>query len=166
MMSPLRKPIVFERDESLANALRKVINQAEQQHSNDRALLLYAHRFALQPTYWNNSENRATFEKNLVQFILQYVHYLPALIEEFNTECEQAGWGSVAKQSNHIITAFFEKLDNPLRQSGLLGLIDKIYFAHRLIEENSRSTDVSFGFSGDRLEHDIGKSFNASIVGR
>lgn len=134
-MAPLNKQIQFDRDIPLANALRSVINQANQQHASDRALALYAHRFAIQKNYWLTEESQTNREHNLVALIQHYVDYLPSLIEEFNRECNNVGWQTVGERTNQIIAAFFEKLENPLRQSGILGLLDKVYFAHRLIEE-------------------------------
>jgi hypothetical protein len=134
-MSAVVQSLTFNRDKPLSNALESLIQQANRHQQSERTLKLCAHRFALQPNYWLGIENNHAFENNLVLLITQYAEYLPVLVDEFNEQCDTINWHPVAEKANHIVSSFFEKLESPLGQVGLLALLDKIYFSHRLIEE-------------------------------
>ncbi len=124
----------LDRDRPLSSALKILIDQARVEPQSQHTLLLYAHRFALQPqSFFDRSDSVSV--KNLVQLILQYVQYLPTHLDEFNEYCQRCNWQTVADQSNKIIASFFERSELILLQTGIIGLLDKVYFSHRLIEE-------------------------------
>jgi hypothetical protein len=134
-MSPNLSVQTINRETSLSNALESLIDQANRHQDNERMLKLYAHRFALEPGYWLDITDCHSIEQNLTQLIKQYGDYLPVLIEDFNVQCQHMGWTNVAEKTNRIVASFFDRLENHKGQVGLLSLLDKIYFAHRLIEE-------------------------------
>ncbi len=124
----------LDRDRPLSSALKILIDQVRIEPNSQHTLLLYAHRFTLQPQPFFDPTD-AIAEQNLVQLILQYVQYLPTHLDEFNAYCQRCHWQMVADQSNRIIASFFERSEIILLQTGIIGLLDKVYFSHRLIEE-------------------------------
>ena len=134
-MSPNLSAMSTNRETSLSNALEFLIDQANRHQDNERMLKLYAHRFAMEPCYWLDINDGRNIEQDLTELIKKYGNYLPVLIEDFNVQCQHMGWTDIADKTNSIIASFFDRLENHKGQVGLLSLLDKIYFAHRLIEE-------------------------------
>jgi len=122
------------RETSLPRTLQALIRNACNHPNSNQSLQVYIHRFAMLPNYWSNTKD-PEFEPKLAKLILQYVHYLPQSIERFYQECENVGWSRVAEQTNQILSAFFEKHERSQPQDGVVGMLDKVYFSHRIIEE-------------------------------
>lgn len=127
--SYLNQPITF------ASALASFIQQATEQASNQMVLKLYAHRFSVQAKNWLSNTDCQEIEPKLEQLIVNYCQYLPMLMQEFGRYCDYVGWRQTAEQANSIIASFFEKPERNSSYVGLIALLDKVYFAHRLFEE-------------------------------
>ena len=119
---------------SLSNVLTRYIESATKEPGNDKSLRLYARRFALQQPFWL-SANDETFELNLIELIQQYIHYIPVLVAEFDARARDIGWDKMANRLNQIIDSFFNDGYQTPSNVGLVGILDKAYFTHRLIEE-------------------------------
>lgn len=134
-MSPRKPDTEPDRGTALATALRQQIERAICPERHDRALRLLVHRFTLRVASRLEAQPPHHVEKKLAALIQAYARYLPLLVSEFDQGCRQSGWQEVSRQSQTIIAAFFGRTDLDIRVTGLLSLIDKIFFAHRLIEE-------------------------------
>lgn len=134
-MTPIAKPMFLNRELTFTNALRAFIQQATEHPKNQMILSLYAHRFSLQSKAWLSTDEYSDLEPKLCQLIIEYCQYLPTLMEEFGRYSEHLGWQTTAEQSNTIIASFFDKPDRSNGQVGLIALLDKVYFSHRMFEE-------------------------------
>jgi hypothetical protein len=134
-MTPKVRELIANRETSLSHALETLIQQANRHQDSERMLKLYAHRMALQNHFQKSEDSTHTFEQDLVYLIQQYADYLPVLIDDFSHQCFQLGWADVAEKTDQIIASFFARLNQPRNHVGLLTLLDKVYFAHRMIEE-------------------------------
>ncbi len=134
-MSPVKKHGAFRGSSSLISVLESTIDQVQKNHENIKKFALLAHRFSIQHRYWMDNEESNTLEKNLFQLVLNYMNYLPALIQEFDNQCEKVGWGNLSRQINSILLRLFEGQDSRQDGSGIVGLLDKVYFSHRIMEE-------------------------------
>lgn len=119
----------------LSHKLQKQIDASIAPHRTDRALILFVHRFIVQIAHRITDVPLAEAEQKLSQLIISYAQYLPQLIAEFDQGCRHSGWQDVSIRCQHIIESYFERTSGRDVDNSILGLMDKIYFSHRLIEE-------------------------------
>ena len=134
-MSPLLYCATLNQKSPLILAIETAIERAQLYQENDQQLKLYAHRFSLKHKFLLDDELSSNHEQNLIKFILNYVGYLPTLVEEFFSHCQALNWHVVRKTMEDILLNFFDGIDERARTHGYIALLDKSYFAHRLIEE-------------------------------
>lgn len=114
------------------------LNQALTQalDASDSALHLarYVERFHQQNPGRLTSQHAETV-LSLRQMLTHYVQLLPILTEEFQLCCQHPQLQAPVNRLTTIICEFFEAIDPERLEYGLIGVIDKAYFGHRLFEE-------------------------------
>lgn len=74
-------------------------------------------------------------EQRLTAMLIQYCSLLPILLEEARGVSARDEQASDFDQLHSIIAAFFSSLEPKRLEFGILGILDKVYFGHRLLEE-------------------------------
>lgn len=74
-------------------------------------------------------------EQRLTAMLIQYCSLLPILLEEARGASARDDQVSDFDQLHSIISAFFSSLEPKRLKFGILGILDKVYFGHRLLEE-------------------------------
>ncbi|MFG1495769.1 hypothetical protein ABMA57_03970 [Saccharospirillum sp. HFRX-1] len=74
-------------------------------------------------------------EHRLSEFLTDYVRLLPVLLVEVDQACQSLDIASVSQQLLIILDQFFAAIEPSRFDYGLVGVLDKVYFGHRLVEE-------------------------------
>lgn len=76
-----------------------------------------------------------TPEQRLTDMLIQYCRLLPILLDEARGVAAQDNRVTAFKPLHEIVVAFFSSLEPKRLEFGVLGILDKVYFGHRLLEE-------------------------------
>lgn len=71
----------------------------------------------------------------LVEFVIDYIDYVPSLLDAVAIGAKKAGIESHVKPLLNIAIAYFVSPPETVPQQGLMALMDEAYLAHRFIEE-------------------------------
>lgn len=134
-MSPMLKYDEFHKKTPLVRTIDSAIHLARNQKKYDQELNLYVHRFSVKHRPWLDEEEAYTYEQNLIKLLINYVYYLPELLDNFFEHCRSLNWHNLGEKTESILTNFFDGVETKVRINGLIGMLDKIYFSHRLVEE-------------------------------
>lgn len=74
-------------------------------------------------------------EQRLTAMLIQYCRLLPILLEEARGLANRDGRAADFDSLHSIAAAFFSSLEPKRLEFGILGILDKVYFCHRLLEE-------------------------------
>jgi len=74
-------------------------------------------------------------DHRLAEFLTDYVRLLPVLLVEVDQACQSLNIASVSQQLLIILDQFFAAIEPSRFDYGLVGVLDKVYFGHRLVEE-------------------------------
>ena len=74
-------------------------------------------------------------EERLSAMLHQYVLLLPILLAEANTICDSLERSPAMAQLSAILDQFFAAIDPQRLDYGMVGVLDKVYFGQRLLEE-------------------------------
>ncbi|MHA7878708.1 MAG: hypothetical protein ACX931_02880 [Saccharospirillum sp.] len=113
-------------DQALSRAMAASDNATMLKHCSDRYYQLFPDRVA--------SENDAS-ANCLAGMLTQYGQLLPALIAQLRDRCQQTELAPVMNKLDRIVSDFFVEIDTAQLDYGFIGLLDKLYFGHRLMEE-------------------------------
>lgn len=72
---------------------------------------------------------------HLAAFLADYGRLLPVLLVELDQGCHRLGLASASQQLLIILDQFFAAIEPSRFDYGLVGVLDKVYFGHRLVEE-------------------------------
>lgn len=78
---------------------------------------------------------RGDIDQQLSELLTDYVRLLPILLVEVDRACQSLDLGSVSQQLLVILDQFFAAIEPSRFDYGLVGVLDKLYFGHRLVEE-------------------------------
>lgn len=76
-----------------------------------------------------------TPEQRLAAMLIQYCRLLPILLDEARGVAAQSSSVTEFEPLHDIVVAFFSSLEPKRLEFGILGILDKVYFGHRLLEE-------------------------------
>ncbi|PTY37578.1 hypothetical protein BGP77_13860 [Saccharospirillum sp. MSK14-1] len=74
-------------------------------------------------------------EHPLTAFLNDYVRLLPGLLVEIDQSCHSLNIAGTSQQLLVILDQFFAAIEPARFDYGLVGVLDKVYFGHRLVEE-------------------------------
>jgi len=74
-------------------------------------------------------------EQRLCAMLVQYCQLLPILIEEARWVAARDNCSAEFRQLHTVVGSFFSGLEARRLEFGILGILDKVYFGHRLLEE-------------------------------
>lgn len=74
-------------------------------------------------------------DHQLSEFLADYVRLLPVLLVEVDQACQSLSIASQSQQLLIILDQFFAAIEPSRFDYGLVGVLDKVYFGHRLVEE-------------------------------
>jgi len=74
-------------------------------------------------------------DHRLSEFLTDYVRLLPVLLVEVDQACQSLSIASASQQLLIILDQFFAAIEPSRFDYGLVGVLDKVYFGHRLVEE-------------------------------
>jgi hypothetical protein len=134
-MLTIKKTDDFQGSGSLVNVLKFAIMKTEHNRDSKHKLTLFVHQFSLRQKNKTFKRNTSEFEKNLAQMIDNYLKTLPTLINEFDQQCKILGWHSLTHKTDSLLLDFFDEIDAQIQEEGVIGILDRVYFAHRVIEE-------------------------------
>lgn len=72
---------------------------------------------------------------SLGQMVTHYAQLLPVMAQAIHQCCQRSELQPAANQLMTIISEFFEAMDTHRLEYGLIGILDKAYFGHRMLEE-------------------------------
>lgn len=124
--------------EELATMPSSRINRALQQALNAPDGAQNMARFVT--TYQRHHPQLLTAEQGdidhqLAEFLTHYVRLLPTLLVEVDQVCQSLNLADVSQQLLVILDQFFAAIEPSRFDYGLVGVLDKVYFGHRLVEE-------------------------------
>ncbi|WP_028670338.1 hypothetical protein [Saccharospirillum impatiens] len=76
-----------------------------------------------------------SLERRLTAMLIQYCRLLPILLDEAKSVTGRHSSASDFDALHGIVEAFFSSLEPKRLTFGVLGILDKVYFGHRLLEE-------------------------------
>lgn len=117
-----------------SHSLHLALNKALEASENADHLARCVERFHQQNPGRLTSQHCETVQ-SLGQMLIHYVQLLPAMIEEFHQCCQHPQIQRSVGRLTTIISEFFEAIDPQRFHYGLIGILDKAYFGHRLLEE-------------------------------
>lgn len=117
-----------------SHRLNQALTQALDASDSALHLARYVERFHQQNPGRLSSQDAETVE-SLRQMLTHYVQLLPVLTEDFHRCCQHPQLQAPVNRLTTIICEFFEAIDPQRLKYGLIGVIDKAYFGHRLFEE-------------------------------
>lgn len=74
-------------------------------------------------------------EHQLSGFLTDYVRILPILLVEVDHACQASNDAHISQQLLIILDQFFAAIEPSRFDYGMVGVLDKVYFGHRLVEE-------------------------------
>lgn len=74
-------------------------------------------------------------DERLAAMLNQYVLLLPVLLAEAEEICQTLGQAAALAQMSAILHQFFSAIDPQRLEYGMVGVLDKVYFGQRLLEE-------------------------------
>ncbi|WP_157954419.1 hypothetical protein [Saccharospirillum mangrovi] len=74
-------------------------------------------------------------EQRLSAFLTDYARLLPVLLVELDQACHTLRCGAASQQLLAILDQFIAAIEPARFDYGLVGVLDKLYFGHRLVEE-------------------------------
>lgn len=126
-------PSVYRHQSSLAATIRQLVSETRHAELKEAVVRLYSQRLktAAGSLIDVSSDD---FDRKFNLFILQYANSLPKLIDSLSEHCRKVGWSNLIDQLESVVASYFGPLDIKA-ELGLFGILDRLYFAHRLVEE-------------------------------
>lgn len=85
--------------------------------------------------YDRQAQSLDTDGSGLFEFVCRYLEQLPVSLRTARTAADQASLSDIIEPVIQSVENFFDRHDELSRSGGLLGLLDRAYLGHRLLEE-------------------------------
>lgn len=112
------------------NALDQALAAPEGEQSLQRFIAVFHRKH---PTLLIVEHGRP--EQRLAAMLIQYCRLLPILLDEARGVAARSNSVTGFEPLHDIVVAFFSSLEPKRLEFGILGILDKVYFGHRLLEE-------------------------------
>ena len=125
----------FEESATMPSSrINRALQQALSAPDSAQNLARFIATFQRQHPFLLNVEN-GDLESQLNALLTDYVRLLPVLLVELDQACENNHCATASRQLLAILDQFFAAIEPARFDYGLVGVLDKVYFGHRLVEE-------------------------------
>lgn len=116
--------------EFISNALEQALKAPDGEQSLQRFLEKFHQKH---PSLF--SVEHGDQDDRLTKMLKQYISLMPVLLGEAEQACRSLGQTEAFYQLASIIDQFFAAIDPQRLDYGIVGILDKVYFGQRLLEE-------------------------------
>ena len=135
----------FEESATMPSSrINRALQQALSAPASAQNLARFIATFQRKHPFLLNVE-KGELDAQLNALLTDYVQLLPVLLVELDQACEHNHCAPASRQLLAILDQFFAAIEPARFDYGLVGVLDKVYFGHRLVEELHDRLKLSSG---------------------